>query len=85
MPTFQIEFSHKSSFVSLPNSRWAYIILYLVVLIGGALLNGLFLWTVAKCPALRRTVHYLLACLAARDLMTCVAVVPFVISSQVWS
>ncbi len=62
--------------------RWAYIILYLVVLICGILLNGFFLWTVSKNRVLHRTVHYFLTCLAVRDVFVCVAVIPFVIHNQ---
>ncbi len=64
-------------------SRWGYIILYLVILLGSFCLNGLFVWTVKSNRALHKTVHYFLACLAVRDLVVTLCVVPFVIDSQV--
>ncbi len=53
------------------------------MLLGGLLLNGFFLWTVSKNPILHRTVHYFLSCLAVRDIIVCLAVLPFVMHSQV--
>ena len=63
--------------------RWGYVILYLVVILGSLLLNGLFLAVVKKCPSLHRTCHFFFACVAARDLIVTILVIPFVISSQV--
>ena len=63
--------------------RWGYMILYLVVILGSLILNGLFLAVIKKCPTLHRTCHFLFACVAARDLIVTILVIPFVISSQV--
>lgn len=63
--------------------RWGYLILYLVVLLGSLLLNSLFLVTVKKNKTLHRTAHFLMACLAVRDLMVTILVIPFVIDFQV--
>ena len=64
-------------------ANWGYIILYLIVILVSLVGNGLFLFTVKKNPALRRTQHFMLASLAARDLIVSILVVPFVIDSQV--
>ena len=45
--------------------------------------NSFFLWTIKKNVNLRRTPHFMLAALAIRDLIVTVAVVPFIIDSQV--
>ena len=55
-------------------SRWGYIILYLVILLGGLLLNGIFVWTIKKNKPLHKTAHFLLACLACRDILVVVVV-----------
>ena len=64
-------------------ANWGYIILYLVVIIGSLIGNGLFLFTIKKNQSLRRTPHFLMASLAVRDLIVSILVVPFVIDSQV--
>lgn len=66
-------------------ANWGYIILYLVVILGGVIGNGLFVFTVMKNTNLHRSIHFLLASLAVRDLIVAVTVVPFVIDSQVRS
>ena len=64
-------------------ANWGYIILYLIVILVSLVGNGLFLFTVKKNPALRRTPHFMLASLAARDLIVSILVIPFVIDSEV--
>ncbi len=63
-------------------ANWGYIILYLVVILGGVIGNGLFVYTVAKNKNLHRSSHFMLASLAVRDLLVAITVVPFVIDSQ---
>ena len=58
-------------------------ILYLVVIVGGVVGNGLFSYVVIKNRNLHRSAHFLLASLAVRDVVVAISVVPFVIDSQV--
>ena len=58
-------------------------ILYLVVIVGGLVGNGLFSYDVIKNRNLHRSAHFLLASLAVRDVVVAISVVPFVIDSQV--
>ena len=58
-------------------------ILYLVVIVGGVVGNGLFPYVVIKNRNLHRSAHFLLASLAVRDVVVAISVVPFVIDSQV--
>jgi len=60
-------------------------VLYLIVIVGSVILNGLFIYTVKVNQNLHKCVHYLLACLAVRDLVVTLAVVPFVMHSQAWN
>ena len=64
-------------------ANWGYIILYLVVILFSLFGNALFLFTIKKNPQLRKTQHFFLAALAARDLIVTLLVIPFVIDSQV--
>ena len=64
-------------------ANWGYTILYLVVIVGGLVGNGLFAYVVIKNRDLHRSAHFLLASLAIRDVVVAVSVVPFVIDSQV--
>ena len=64
-------------------ANWGYIILYLFVILGSLIGNGLFLFTIKKNENLRRSHHYLLSSLAIRDLIVTILVIPFVMDSQV--
>ena len=64
-------------------ANWGYIILYLIVILGSLIGNGLFLFTIKKNQNLRRTPHFMLASIAIRDLTVSILVVPFVLDSQV--
>lgn len=64
-------------------ANWGYTIVYLVVIVGGVVGNGLFSYVVIKNRNLHRSAHFLLASLAVRDVVVAVSVVPFVIDSQV--
>ena len=64
-------------------ANWGYIILYLFVMLGSLLGNGLFLFTIKKNQNLRRSHHFLLSSLAIRDLIVTILVIPFVMDSQV--
>ena len=44
-------------------ANWGYIILYLVVILGSLIGNGLFLFTIKKNQHLRRSHHFLLSSL----------------------
>lgn len=62
---------------------WGYVILYLVVILGSLLGNGLFLVTLRKNQVLHRTAHYLFGALAVRDIVVTLLVIPFVIDQSV--
>ena len=64
-------------------ANWGYIILYLFVILGSLIGNGLFLFTIKKNQNLRRSHHFLLSSLAIRDLIVTILVIPFVMDSQV--
>lgn len=64
-------------------ANWGYIILYLFVILGSIIGNGLFLFTIKKNQNLRRAHHFLLSSLAIRDLIVTVLVIPFAMDSQV--
>ena len=64
-------------------ANWGYIILYLVVILGSLIGNGLFLFTIKKNQHLRRSHHFLLSSLAVRDLIVTILVIPFAMDSQV--
>ena len=65
-------------------ANWGYIILYLVVILGSLIGNGLFLFTIKKNQHLRRSHHFLLSSLAIRDLIVTILVIPFAMDSQVY-
>ena len=64
-------------------ANWGYIILYLCVILGSLIGNGLFLFTIKKNQHLRRSHHFLLSSLAIRDLIVTILVIPFAMDSQV--
>ena len=64
-------------------ANWGYIILYLFVIVGSLIGNGLFLFTIKKNPNMRRSHHFLLSSLAIRDLIVTILVIPFAMDSQV--
>ena len=64
-------------------ANWGFIILYLCVILGSLIGNGLFLFTIKKNQHLRRSHHFLLSSLAIRDLIVTILVIPFAMDSQV--
>ena len=64
-------------------ANWGYIILYLFVILGSLIGNGLFLFTIKRNQNLRRSHHFLLSSLAIRDLIVTILVIPFAMDSQV--
>ena len=64
-------------------ANWGFIILYLCVILGSLVGNGLFLFTIKKNQHLRRSHHFLLSSLAIRDLIVTILVIPFAMDSQV--
>ncbi|QQP38469.1 Histamine receptor H3, partial [Caligus rogercresseyi] len=63
-------------------ANWGYIILYILVIIFSLFGNLVFIMTVKRNEGLHRTPHFLLVCLAIRDLIVTLGVIPFVIDSQ---